>query len=92
MESTKEEGVAAGPEATKVSVKEGGGSAEDGIALQRVALHCNSQSRNPKLGNVLEPFRHVLRKVSRLCQLCSATFEELLAFGATFCGSCNFYL
>ena len=52
MESTKEEGVAAGPEATKVSVKEGGGSAEDGIALQRVALHCNSQSRNPKLGNV----------------------------------------
>ena len=33
MESTKEGGVAAGPEATKVSVKEGEGSAEDGIAV-----------------------------------------------------------
>ena len=29
MESTKEGGVAAGPKATKVSVKEGGGSTED---------------------------------------------------------------
>ena len=57
-----------------------------------IAFNCNGKSFFVSGKKILKQFYYKCRKSASglvLSRLCSATFEQLLAFGATFCGFSN---